>query len=93
MCEALYGSFRFVVQPEIEERLARTFFKKLLLIGITAPWTLWPFGPYGPLGPVALWVLWPFGPYGPLGPLDPMALWAHTRAGRRMMNTREADEY
>ena len=55
-----------------------------------ALWTLWPFGPYGPSGPMALWALWPFGPYGPL---DPTALWTHTRAGRRMMNTREDDEY
>ena len=30
----------------------------------------------------------PFGP-GPSGP----ALWAHTRAGRRVMNTGEADEH
>ena len=48
------------------------------------------YGPYGPLGPVALWALWPFGPYGPL---DPTALWTHKLAGRRMMNTREDDEY
>ena len=47
------------------------------------------YGPHGPLGPMALWAPWPFGPYGPL---DPAALWTHTRAGRRMMNTRE-DEY
>ena len=31
--------------------------------------------------------------YGPYGPLGPMALWAHTRAGRRMMHTREDDAY
>ena len=61
-----------------------------------ALWTLWPFGPYGPLDPRALWTQWPFGPYDPL---DPMALWTlgggggATRAGGRMMNTREADEY
>ena len=66
------------------------------------PMALWPLWPFGPM---ALWPLWPFGPYGPL---DPMALWTlalwtlvfgpwegwgATRAGRRMMNTREDDEY
>ena len=59
-------------------------------LGPMALWALWLFGPYGPSGPMALWTLWTLGP---LGPLDPMALWAHTRAGRRMMNTREDDEY